>query len=83
VFVMMPVTAGSIAPGVVPYERERVLGVQILDAKVKPISSETTSQAPVHTCSRAADRRGDIDLPPFLTPAAGSRSKSMVTEKEI
>jgi hypothetical protein len=80
---MMPVTAGSIAPGVVPYERERVLGVQILDAKVKPISSETTSQAPVHTCSRAADRRGDIDLPLFLTPAAGSRSKSMVTEKEI
>jgi len=29
------------------------------------------------------DRRGDIDLMPCLTRAAGSTSKSMVTEKEI
>jgi hypothetical protein len=79
---MAPVIARS-RGRVVPNERERVVGVQILEAKVKPTSSETTSQGPFRACSRGTDRRGDIDLMPCLTRAAGSTSKSMVTKKEI
>jgi hypothetical protein len=52
-------TAASSRPGS-PCTDNSGLSTQILDARVKPTSSETTSQELVRVCSEAIERPGDI-----------------------